>query len=297
MENKYDAKTFIITLKRGDKMNIRTNITSNIARESARQIQENMFKSMKVLSSGKRINSAKDDVSGLAVSNRLQAQSKGIEYAKRNAEEGISLMRSIDGVLSTTVDLLQKMLQLSHQSLNGVISVGDKQGLQSEYTELGNEFWKQMGSFQYNGQKLFNGSSPSITFHVGEKATDKISFNLEDLQWVGDNPIVADSHLMGYEDWEGYSDENNVISLKLAIQQITDFRSKAGSMQNRLTVISGNLDQLKMNTDISNSRIMDADYAKETSELFKNKILFESSISILSKAAHQPENIIQLLRR
>ncbi|MGF9891408.1 flagellin [Priestia megaterium] len=267
-------------------MYINTNTGSLIARNAMRINDNDLSKSMQRLSTGLRINNASDDAAGLAISERMKAQSTGMNQAYRNAQDGISLIQTAEGSMGTISDILQRMRELSVQADNGTYSDDDKKSIKAEMDLLVKEVDHISDTTSFNGMTLLNADT-SLDLHISDKFDDTISVSL----------INVDSTALGINSLDVTSDAQGAISaIDDALNTISSARADLGATQSRLDFISDNLQINIQNTEASKSRISDADMAEESSKLTKSQILSQSSLAMLGKANQAPQGVLQLLQ-
>ncbi|XYQ02798.1 flagellin Hag [Bacillus safensis] len=279
-------------------------------------------KNMEKLSSGLKINRAGDDAAGLAISEKMRGQIRGLEMASKNAQDGISLIQTAEGALTETHSILQRVRELVVQAGNtGTQQSEDLTAIKDEITALVDEVDGISNRTEFNGKKLLNGTfkastppapdtDPSLVFQIGANATQQIKVNIQDMSaaalGVTDNTgaietgkSVKDIDVTKFEtiaaDDDGGFDEQLAI-VDGAITQVSAQRSKLGAVQNRLEHTINNLSASGENLTAAESRIRDVDMAKEMSEFTKNNILSQASQAMLAQANQQPQNVLQLLR-
>lgn len=260
----------------------------------------NVQESMNSLSSGKRINSAKDDASGLAVSTKMKAMIRGLNQASRNIADGSSMLNVASGYLQETTDILQRMRELAVQSSNGIYSDEQRSMIQIEVSQLVAEIDRIASSATFNGLQLFTGrfatGNEEITLHIGSQMDQRISFNLE----------TATADALGLRNAQGSGetisisspDEANMAigTIDEALLKISKQQALIGANQNRMEVAKQGIDIASENMSAANSRIEDADMAEKIVELTKNQILQQSAVSILAQANSQSQQVLSLLR-
>jgi flagellin len=265
--------------------------------------QESMRTSLARLSSGLRINGAKDDAAGLAISERLGAQIRGLEQANRNGLDGISLMQTAEGALDEVGNMLQRMRELAVQSANGTVSAADKRSLNDEYLELRAEMDRIFNSVEFNGVNLL-GTTSVLTLQVGWKAGSAGSYQIKvstfnmasrGLTDGGISFIVAD----GVKPSLQISNTSNALlmlsKLDAAIDNITQKRADFGAKQNRIEATLRNNANVIENQSAARSRIRDTDFARETANLTRSQILQQAGTAMLAQANQLPQNVLQLL--
>jgi len=276
-----------------------------VTRNYLRQTNDALTSTMEKLSSGSRINHASDDAAGLAISTRMTAQISGMSFASRNANDGISLIQTAESAMGSMSDILQRMRELSLQADNGTYNAENKEAIQHEVSALVNELEHIADYTNFNGINLLNVNN-QMTLHVSDLASDTISITLTDVQTstlgFGDGTNTLYLTALDLTSSSGTltgSSNGAQDALKIidgALDQLSAKRSELGAMQNRLSFTVDNLAVFSQNTSASRSRIQDADMAAESSEMTRNKILSQSSISMLAQANQNPQQIMQLLQ-
>lgn len=275
-------------------MYINTNTSSLVARNAMRINDNDLTKSMERLSSGLRINSAADDAAGLAISERMGAQVRGMQQATRNAQDGISLIQTAEGAMGTISDILQRMRELAVQADNGTYSDSDKLSIKAEMDQLASEIKHIAETSTFNGIKLLDGTQTTVGLHISDKFDDTIDVNLisVNIDALGD---TANSVFVG--DIDVTTDAQEAISIiDMALNQVSTARGDLGATQNRLDFIVDNLQLSIQNTEASKSRIKDADMAAESSNLTRAQILSQTSMAMLQRANSAPQGVLQLLQ-
>ncbi|MGN5651098.1 flagellin N-terminal helical domain-containing protein [Bacillus sp. Brlt_9] len=267
-------------------MYINTNTSSLVARNAMRINDNDLSKAMERLSSGLRINTAADDAAGLAISERMNSQVRGMKQATRNAQDGVSLIQTAEGAMGTIADILQRMRELSVQADNDTYSATDKGSVKDEMTKLAKEIDHIATTTTFNGITLL-GSTQSVTLHISDKFDDTLAVNLTDVQTAA----------LGIDSIDVGTDAKAAIkAIDGALDKISKGRGELGANQNRLDFIVDNLQLSIQNTEASKSRISDADMAAESSSLTRAQILSQSSMAMLQKANQKPQSIMQLLQ-
>lgn len=276
----------------------------------------NLHKSLERLSSGKRINRASDDAAGLAISQKMEAQIRGLRQASRNSLDGISLIQTAEGALIEVHEMLQRMRELSVQGANGVYDEGDLSAIAEEIKQLTEQIEKIANETEFNGINLLNvpkqqtDERKELRIQIGANESQFISIYMDEINIVPEN--------LGTEDDDGNIDKSikeliddlsgdNTLESKFfdeaitvyndAIEKVSTIRSKLGAIQNRLEHTIRNVDNTAENLTASKSRIEDLDMAKEMSEFTKLSILQQASTSMLSHANQLPQTVLQLLQR
>ena len=281
-------------------MIINFNQSAAFASRIANVNDTNAQNTMNALSSGKRINAAKDDASGLAVSTKMKSMIRGLNQASRNIADGSSMLNVASGYLQETTDILQRIRELAVQSSNGIYSDEQRSMVQIEVSQLVSEIDRIASSATFNGLQLFTGKfatgNEAITLHIGSQADQQISFNLE----------AATAESFGLKNAQGSegslsisnSDEANsaIATVDEALLRVSKQQALIGANQNRMEVAKQGIDIASENMSAANSRIEDADMAEKFVEFSKNQILSQSSLPMIAQANSQSQNVLALLR-
>jgi flagellin len=248
-------------------------------------------KSMEKLSSGLRINRAGDDAAGLAISEKMRGQIRGLDMASKNAQDSISLIQTAEGALNETHSILQRVRELSVQSANDTNTDDDRAALQAEVTELLTEVDRIATDTEFNTKKLINGDATTtpLTFHIGANNGQSITLAIADMSSAG---LLIDSVDISTQ----AGADGALTTLDSAIKLVSDERAKLGANQNRLEHTINNLNTSSENLTAAESRVRDVDMAKEMMEQTKNGILAQAAQAMLAQANQQPQGVLQLLR-
>ena len=251
------------------------------------------------LSSGMRINKAADDAAGLAVSEKLKNQVRGLNQAQRNAQDSVSLLQTAEGALNETHSILARMRELAVQSSNDTLTNADRLHIQDEVNQLLSEVDRIAASTQFNTIGLLNGTgAASLKFHVGANnetgdSANELTFSLGDASTAG----LSIANLSAAQSLTTQSTSNAAISvLDAAIEDVSSRRGAIGAMQNRLASTINSLGVAAENTGAANSRIRDADVAQAVSEMTRAQILQQSTMAVLAQANQAPQMALQLLK-
>lgn len=273
-------------------MTINTNVYSLNAQRNTAGTQNSLATAMQRLSSGLRVNSAKDDAAGLAIAERMNSQVRGMNVAIRNANDGISLAQTAEGGLAKVGDALQRMRELAVQSANGTNNADDRDNLDAEYQQLAEEVDRIIGAASFNDTALLDGSQATFTFQVGagtDAATDTITVDAVDLSAL----VGAWGDVTGAD----ATNANTAIdALDDAIIEVTTGRANMGAIQNRFDSVIANLATSSENLSAARGRIMDADFASETMNLSRAQILQQAGTAMISQANQLPQQVLSLLR-
>lgn len=258
----------------------------------------NMNKSMEKLSSGLRINSAADDASGLAISEKMEAQITSLKQANTNAKDAISFLETADGYLSQSTDIVQKMRELVLKAQNsGVLTENEQKAISNELSSLRDELDRIGNTAEFNTKKMFDGSlaENGATFHIGASASsaDSITVKLADITSKGLASDGKDRLSIDISDQETMNE--TLKGLDDALQTLTDQRANIGATENRLEYTMKNLSTTTTNLSAAQSRIKDVDMAEEIINYTKQSMLNQVSISMLSQANSQAKNVLTLL--
>jgi flagellin len=286
---------------------INTNISANIARDAIGRNDRAMSTSMERLSTGLRINSAKDDAAGLAIANRMAGQISGLNMAKRNANDAISMIQTIEGASKEISSMLVRMRELAVQSASGTYSQSDRDALELEFVALRNEITRIQENTKWNGKALMDditaGSPNTVTIQLGASSGQTMSIIFEDWSVDDDGVYGGTADDLGTATIDG-ADEAAAITaassaitvLDTAITGATAEQAKYGAYLSRLQHASDNIGNVSTNLDQSRSRIEDADYAVETTELARTQIIAQASTAMLAQANQVKQTVLALLQ-
>ena len=275
---------------------INTNVASFNAIRNLNKTQGEMQTSLQRLSSGLRINSAKDDAAGLAVVESFTKQIRGNAMAIRNASDGISLSQSAESALGQLSDNLQRIRELAVQASNGSISNSDRSQLQKEVDQLTQEISRVIQTADFNGNALLSSTS-TLTFQVGYEgsATNQVSVNTTTVTGIAG--YSADLEATGTINITTSANASAALgSLDSAITTISQQRATFGAVQNRFEAVISNLNAFNESLTAARSRIQDADFAAETANLTRTQILQQAGISMLAQANQLPQSALALLQ-
>ncbi|BAK17704.1 flagellin [Solibacillus silvestris StLB046] len=260
-------------------LNTHRNLTANNAQAS---------KNLEKLSSGYKVNRAGDDAAGLAISEKMRGQIRGLDMATKNAQDSISLIQTAEGALNETHSILQRMRELAVQSSNDTNVTADRTALQKEVDALVSEIDRISKNTEFNTQKLLSGGFSTKKFHIGANKDQAISLTISGMGAgkLGISAIKIDAQTLA----------NKAIStVNVALEKVSTERSKLGAVQNRLEHTVNNLGATSENLTAAESRIRDTDMAKEMMGFTKNNILMQAAQSMLAQANQQPQGVLQLL--
>ncbi len=275
-------------------LRINTNVPSLTAQRNLRTNRAALDRNLERLSSGSRINRAGDDAAGLAISETLRAQIRGISQAERNAQDGISMVQVAEGALSEVANLLIRMRELAVQASSDTVGPNERRFLDVEYQQAMQEIDRIANSTEYNGVKLLNGTAPVFEIQIGTRNDPTIDrVRLFDSAATDSNPIALGINLTSMADKVGA--QNSLSSLDGALAQVNRVRAEFGAVQNRLQSVISNIMISRENLATANSRIRDTDLAEEVSDLTKNQILMQAGVSVLSQANSALKSTLSLL--
>ena len=288
---------------------VNTNIMSLNTQRNLYTSNTGLATSIQRLSSGLRVNSAKDDAAGLAIAERMNAQIRGNNVAIRNANDGISLAQTAEGALGKIGDALQRMRELAVQSANATNSSDDRTNLNAEFKELQNEISRVVSGTTFNGTSLFTGST-SFAFQVGAGTTsnDVVSVSRNQLSGgtagtsggtaasTAADAIARVTSASAITGTDGTASTNAIKDIDVALDKLNSERATYGAAQNRFESVIGNLQISVENISAARSRIMDTDFAMETANLTRTQILTQAGTAMLAQANQAPQSVLSLLR-
>ena len=257
----------------------------------------NAAKAMEKLSSGLRINRAGDDAAGLAISEKMRGQIRGLDQASRNAQDGISLIQTAEGALNETTNILQRMRELSVQAANDTNATTDRVAIKTELIALQDEITRIADTTKFNGKNLINSAASSasaLNIQVGANSGEGIKITLANM---AASVIGVTTELVATISAGSAGDANNLTTaIDNALVKVSTQRAKFGAIQNRLEHTIKNVDNTSENLQAAESRVRDVDMAKEMMNYSKNNILNQAAQSMLAQANQQPQNVLNLLR-
>jgi len=277
---------------------INTNIVSLNAQRNLNMSQSSLSTSMQRLSSGLRINSAKDDAAGLAIAERMNAQVRGMNVAVRNANDGISLAQTGEGALSKVGDSLQRMRELAVQSRNATNSDSDKDSLNKEFAQLQSEISRVLGGTVFNGKHILGSDATTLVFQVGANTTadDTISVDTTDMTANSDITAVTGTAAVIDSSATAGAIATVIDNIDTALDTVNNTRATFGATQSRFDAVIANLQQGAEAQSAARSRIMDADFATETSNLSRAQILQQAGNAMVAQANQLPQQVLSLLK-
>jgi flagellin len=277
---------------------INTNIASLNAQRNLSASQISLATSMQRLSSGLRINSAKDDAAGLAIAERMNAQVRGMNVAIRNANDGISLAQTAEGALSKVGDSLQRMRELAVQSRNATNSTSDKASLNKEFQQLQSEINRVLGGTSFNGTHMLGAGATAMTFQIGANTTADDVVKVTTTNLTTATAITAVTANTATIDASATTGAVGTVinNLDSAIDAVNNERATFGATQSRFEAIISTLQQGVEAQSAAKSRITDADYAQETANLSRAQILQQAGTAMVAQANQLPQQVLTLLR-
>ncbi len=268
---------------------INTNLNSLVAQSALTRNNRAMTQTMEQLSTGRRINSAKDDAAGLAITSRQTAQIRGLDQAVRNANDAISMIQTAEGATNEVTNMLQRMRELAVQAANATYVSTDKTALQLEFKELQSEVVRITEMTEWNATKILNGDTSAAVYQVGANASQTITVTFSNLASAAGVATAVGSALT-------VTASGAINAIDEALTTIDTFRSGLGAKINRLTYAADNLNNISVNTSASRSRILDVDYAKASSELARTQIIQQAATAILAQANTSQQTVMKLLQ-
>ncbi|QSX39693.1 flagellin N-terminal helical domain-containing protein [Shewanella cyperi] len=267
---------------------VNTNVTAMKAQKNLNNSGSALATSMERLSSGMRINSAKDDAAGLAISNRLNSQVRGLEVGMRNANDGISVAQVAEGAMQEQTNMLQRMRDLAVQSVNGANSTSDREALQAEVDQLVQEIGAISNSTAFGNTKLLSGGFTGRNFQVGHQGGENISISISatDATTLGVDALALSTDATA---------SSAIVAIDAALSSIDSQRARLGAIQNRMAHNISNSANTQANVADAKSRIVDVDFAKETSQMTKNQVLQQTGSAMLAQANQLPQVALSLL--
>ena len=283
---------------------INTNVNSINAQRNLSMSQSSLAVSMQRLSSGLRVNSAKDDAAGLAIAERMTTQVRGMNVAIRNANDGISMSQTAEGAMGKVADSLQRMRELSVQAANATNSNSDKDSLDKEFGELAKEIQRVLGGTSFNGKNVLGSNAGAFQFQVGANTTTNDTINITTIDMTADATLTAvagtDNTGLGRAVIDNTANaatiQGVINSIDAAITTVNGERALMGASQSRFDSVISNLQISVENQSTAKSRIMDTDFAAETANLSRSQILQQAGNAMVAQANQLPQQVLSLLR-
>jgi len=270
---------------------INTNMAALTAQRHLNTAQGSLATSMERLSSGLRVNSARDDAAGLAIASRMETQIKGQNVAIRNANDAVSLAQTAEGAIGKITDMLQRMRELAVQSANATNTTADRGNLNAEFQQLNSEVSRTISSTRFNGLAVIGADAGGNSYQVGEASTDRVTFTTTNLATnatlttVGTNDISSQVNA-----------STAMANIDAALSTVNVERASYGAYQNRFEAIISTLQVAVTNNSASRGRIMDADFAAETANMSRAQILQQAGTAMMAQANQAPKEVMSLLR-
>jgi len=271
---------------------INTNIGALKAANASAGADKALGTAMERLSTGRRINSAKDDAAGLAIASSMTSQIRGMNQGIRNANDGISMAQTAEGALNEVTNMLQRVRELAVQASSGTYQDTDRTNLQAEVDQLTAQIDQVITNSEFNGVVLFDGSTATVTIQAGANAADTVDLTMADLTSLAASGGAAGSY--DIDDAAGAS--GTITSLDTELESISTARATLGAGQSRLESAVNTLTNNVTNLADARSRIEDTDYSAETTALAKAQVLSQASTAMLAQANQSQQNVLSLLR-
>jgi len=271
---------------------INTNVMSLTAQRNLNASQNDLSTAIQRLSSGLRINSAKDDAAGLAIATRMTSQINGLNQAVRNANDGISMAQTTESALGEVTNNLQRIRELAVESANGTYSTADRAALDVEVQQRLSEIDRIASKTTFNGQNVLDGSLGSVDFQVGANVGDTVAVDFSTLDSTGATLGLTGLSVTGADATNANA---TITAIDTALTTVNTARSTLGAVQNRFQSTVANLQSISESTASSRSQIQDADFAAETAAMSRAQILQQAGVSVLSQANAMPQSVLKLL--
>jgi len=277
---------------------INTNVVSLNAQRNLTSSQASLSMSMQRLSSGLRVNSAKDDAAGLAIAERMNAQVRGMNVAVRNANDGISMAQTAEGALSKVSDSLQRMRELAVQARNSTNSNSDKDSINKEFAQLQSEINRVIGGTTFNGKAIIGADGTAMDFQIGANTTtnDTVTVTTSNLNSDTNISAITASTAVIDSTADATAIASVISSIDATLDTVNNQRATFGATQSRFESIISSLQQGVENQSAARGRIMDADFASETANLSRAQILQQAGTAMVAQANQLPQQVLQLLR-
>ena len=272
---------------------INTNVNALFAQNSMKTNARAMSSAMEKLSTGSRINNAKDDAAGLAIGQTMTSQIRGLNQAVRNANDGINMMQTAEGAMVEQSNMLQRMRELAVQASNGTYSSTQRSYLQNEFDQLGSQITDISTDTTWNSINLLDGTgSAGFSFQVGQNSGQTISIDVANMGFSS----LASGVTLGTAVSTASAAQATIGKLDSALETINQQRSTIGAGINRLTYAADNLTNIASNVTASKSTVMDTDYAEASTQLSKTQIIQQAATAMLAQANQQPQSVLSLLK-
>lgn len=271
---------------------IQTNVASLQAQKNLSTAQNQLGVSFNRLSSGNRINSAKDDAAGLAISESMKNQVRSYTVAERNANDAVSMAQTAEGALGEVGNILGRMRELATQGANGAMQSADRAYLDTEFTQMQAEVKRILTSTKFNGRQLINSTASQLKFQVGINNTTSdritVTFGGIDLATVAGNSTKVSG--------SAGNSQTALSTIDTALSTVSTARARFGAAMNRFEITTSNIQTARLNVAAAASRIKDVDVAEEAAALSKNQVLTQAATSVLSQANSSPQSALMLIR-
>lgn len=293
---------------------VNTNVNASIAQNALSRNERAMNTAMERLSTGQRINSASDDAAGLAIASRMTSQIRGLDTGIRNAADAISMISTADGALIEVTNMLQRMRELALQASNGTTTEADRNYLNAEYQNLVSEIERISVNTEWNGRTILDGSAnatgdSTVAFQVGANGGQTVAVNFGNISqdsgsgttvfetFETSGTMAAGAFISAQTTASAITTATAAITqIDSAITAVNSQRATFGAAMNQLTYAVDNLSNVRVNAEASRSRILDADYAAETSELARTQIISQAGTAMLAQANQLPQTVLSLLQ-
>lgn len=293
---------------------VNTNVNASIAQNALARNERAMNTAMERLSTGQRINSASDDAAGLAIASRMTSQIRGLDTGIRNAADAISMISTADGALIEVTNMLQRMRELALQASNGTTTEADRNYLNAEYQNLVSEIERISVNTEWNGRTILDGSAnatgdSTVAFQVGANGGQTVAVNFGNISqdsgsgatvfetFETSGTMTAGAFISAQTTASAITTATSAITqIDAAITAVNSQRATFGAAMNQLTYAVDNLSNVRVNAEASRSRILDADYAAETSELARTQIISQAGTAMLAQANQLPQTVLSLLQ-
>lgn len=280
-------------------LTVNTNLAALNAQRNVSKVQTGLAQSVERLSSGLRVNSAKDDAAGLAISMKLSAQVRSLNQAIRNAQDGISVVQTAEGGMNEIHNILTRMRELAQQASTGTLATSDRTALNNEFADLKSEITRISDTTEFNGLSLLDGtlsgSGVSLQVGINNTSNDRIAVSGTTFYDIDASSIGLTTTNVSSIDTAANA-QSMLSIVDSAISLVSTRRGNLGGVQNRLGSTIANLGTAAENLAAANARIIDADFASETANLTKSQIILQAGIAVLSQANSLPQYALQLLR-
>ncbi len=293
---------------------VNTNVNASVAQNALVRNERAMNTAMERLSTGQRINSASDDAAGLAIASRMTSQIRGLDTGIRNAADAISMISTADGALIEVTNMLQRMRELALQASNGTTTEADRNYLNAEYQNLVSEIERVSVNTEWNGRTILDGSAnatgdSTVAFQVGANGGQTVAVNFGNISqdsgsgatvfetFETSGTMTAGAFISAQTTASAITTATAAVTqIDAAITAVNSQRATFGAAMNQLTYAVDNLSNVRVNAEASRSRILDADYAAETSELARTQIISQAGTAMLAQANQLPQTVLSLLQ-